>query len=264
MHTEFTLLIDILIPALNEEEALPHVLKPLSHLAQSSPLPKSQMTIRQILVVNNGSVDQTAQVAHSFGAVVINEPRRGYGFACLAGIEAIKTDPPDIVLFVDADGSDDINDLEQLLMVFNHSVDDLFSDPRNRLAVTTSTPVSLVIGSRPHLAAEDALTPLQRFGNALSCFLLKLIFKAQFTDLGPLRAIRWSTLVALNMADQTYGWTVEMQAKACALGFTCAERDVYYYPRKAGRSKISGTLKGSFLAGCKIIWLIAKAWSKRL
>ena len=254
------MIVDIIIPALNEAEALPYVLEPLIKLTNLHELRLSQMSIRQIIVVDNGSIDETASIAGSFGAHVVHEPRRGYGYACLAGINSLKSSPPDILLFVDADGSDDLNDLDELLAVFHHPLHQEFSNSREHLAHKGDREIALVIGSRPRLATPDALTPLQRFGNALSCFLLKLIFGAKFTDLGPFRAIRWPELMEMNMTDPTYGWTIEMQTKACVLGLSCAERDVHYHPRKAGKSKVSGTISGSFKAGVKILWTIAKAW----
>ena len=259
---------DVLIPALNEAESLPYVLGPLIQIQRGGEPLNSGMTLRKILVLDNGSTDETAAIAKDFGVEVIFAPKRGYGSACLEGIKAIQDSPPDVVLFLDADGSDDLADLDPLLCLLSRSTDEPLSD-QERFVLTSSLmedhryknlEVSMVIGSRAKLAEQGALTSIQRFGNALSCFLLRRIFGAQFTDLGPFRAIRWPALEVLKMADQDFGWTVEMQAKACAHNMLCAERDVSYHPRRAGRSKVSGSLKGSFKAGIKILWVIGGAW----
>lgn len=258
-HSHFGV-VDILIPALNEEEALPLTLEPLLKKQNIFSVSESAVQIRQIIVIDNGSSDRTAEVAQKLGVTVIHEAKRGYGYACLAGITTISEDPPQAVLFLDADGSDDVADTDCLLALLQlTTLDDLDPD-YERVALKSDLPPALVIGSRPRLAEVEALTSLQRFGNALSCRLLKWIFGAEFTDLGPFRVVRWEALMMMKMSDPTYGWTVEMQAKACALNLTTLERDVRYHPRRAGKSKISGTLKGSFKAGIKILWTIVKAW----
>ena len=258
------LVVDVIMPALNEADALPFILQPLVDFMKGDrPLTRSTAYIRRVLVVDNGSEDHTAQVARKWGAEVVYESQRGYGYACLAGIRALSKDPPQVVLFIDADGSDDLSDLDDLLALLNVSSQNELTSEFERFALNTNGIPSLVIGSRAKLAEEGALTPLQRFGNALSCRLLKIIFGAKFTDLGPFRAIRWEALMLIHMSDPTYGWTVEMQAKVCAHHLTALERDVHYYPRQAGDSKISGTLKGSVKAGIKILWTIAKAWWMR-
>ena len=264
--------VDILIPALNESESLPFVLTPLIKLREEGELKQSKMTLRRIIVVDNGSTDETAKVARDFGVDVVWAQNRGYGSACLAGIEAIRSAPPDVVLFLDADGSDDLSDLDSLLSLLSYKTGETLSK-RERLVSTAAyrkhsnhddrSTISMVIGSRAQFAKVGTLTPLQRFGNALSCRLLYFIFGSKFSDLGPFRAIRWSALELLEMADKNFGWTVEMQAKACALNLLCAEIDVSYHPRRAGESKISGSIRGSFRAGVKILWVIGQAWWKR-
>ena len=258
---QISLVVDVVIPALNEAEALPYTLEPIMEFVHSKrKLPRSKAKIRKVILVDNGSTDETSAIAKSWGALVISEPQRGYGRACLAGIEALKIEPPHAVLFVDADGSDDLDDLDDLLALLQINDPSELRDRSERYAIHTDSPPALVIGSRARLATEGALTPLQSFGNALSCRLLRCFFGARFSDLGPFRVIRWSVLEQINMADQDYGWTVEMQAKACVYQLCSLEKDVHYYPRKAGDSKVSGTLQGSFKAGIKILWTIWRSW----
>jgi glycosyltransferase involved in cell wall biosynthesis len=172
---------------------------------------------------------------------VVYEPRRGYGAACLAGIARLDRDPPDVVAFMDADGSDDPSDLPALL------------------APILDTRADLVIGSRVLGAREPgSLTTVQAFGNRLATFLLGLSYGGRFTDLGPFRAIRWAALTSLAMRDRDYGWTVEMQARALRSGLRCVEVPVRYRRRSAGRSKVSGTLRGVIGAGSKILFTIAR------
>ena len=197
--------------------------------------------LRQIVLVDNGSTDRTAERAREAGAVVISEPKRGYGSACLAGLKHLANDPPDVVVFSDCDGADDPSDLERLT------------------APIRENGVDLVIGSRTRGSAEPgSLTPVQRFGNVLSCRLISLLFGVQFTDLGPYRAIRWRGLTRLNMADDGFGWTVEMQAKAARRGLVSVEIPVSYRRRHAGKSKVSGNLIGSVRAGAKILYTIGR------
>ena len=220
--------VDLLIPALNEEKNMPSVLGG----AQT-------YRFRRIVVADNGSTDRTADVAERAGAIVVNAPQRGYGSACLAGLNFMRKDPPDVVMFMDGDGADDPSDIEAVLQpIFNGEAD-------------------LVIGSRTRGQADPgALTPVQRFGNALSCTLLRLVFGVHFTDLGPFRAVRWPILETLDMADRDFGWTVEMQAKAARKGIRCHEVPVTYRVRHAGQSKVSGNIKGSIQAGIKILYTI--------
>lgn len=218
------------MPALDEERALPGVLGSL-------PWP----LIDEVVVVDNGSRDRTAEVAAAGGARVVPEPERGYGAACLAGISALD-DPAsdDIVVFMDADGADDPLDLPAVL------------EP------IAAGRADLVIGSRVLGEREaGALTPHARWGNWLATMLIRLLTGRRFTDLGPFRAVRYGTLVRLGMRDRDYGWTVEMQLKAARLGIAAVEVPVRYR-RRVGRSKISGTVRGSIAAGTKILWTVAR------
>jgi glycosyltransferase involved in cell wall biosynthesis len=219
-----------LMPALDEEDSLPSVLAGLTGRGLES-----------IVVVDNGSTDRTAEVARAGGAVVVHCPRRGYGSACLAGLDWLALDPPDVVVFLDADGADDPDDLASLLSPL--------LDGR----------AEMVIGSRVAGRADDgALTPVQRFGNALSCRLIAWAWGVRFTDLGPFRAVRWETLELLGMRDPDFGWTVEMQARAARLGLRSVEVPVRYRRRVAGRSKVAGTVRGSVRAGVKILYTIGR------
>ena len=223
----------LIIPALNEELGIAAVLKSL---------PPSIFS--DIVVCDNGSTDKTAEIASSNGATVVFEPRRGYGSACLRSISYLKNknypDPIDLVVFLDADHSDNPSDIHAILKPFDDKK------------------VELVIGSRVLGEREkNALLFHQRFGNLLAAMLIRLFYGVRFTDLGPFRAIRWNTLLALNMEDIDFGWTVEMQVKAAKNKLGCVEVPVNYRKR-LGESKISGTIKGSILAGYKIIWTIFK------
>lgn len=227
------MIVDALMPALNEAESLPRVLAGLQGRG-----------LRQVVVVDNGSTDATSAVARAHGAQVVFCGIRGYGSACLAGLAYLRRDPPDVVVFLDADGADDPADLPQLL-------------------APLAAGAELVIGSRVTGQAEaGALSPVQRFGNALSCTLMRWLFQADFTDLGPFRAVRWPALERLRMADRDFGWTVEMQVKAARQGLRCAEVPVRYRRRRAGQSKVSGSLVGSAKAGVKILWTIGKAYAQ--
>ncbi len=220
--------IAVLIPALNEEVSLPYVL---------ADLPTSM--VEEVVVIDNGSLDRTAEVAHGGGATVLSEPRRGYGSACLTGIEYLKTKTPDIVVFLDADYSDHP---DELLVVVQPIVTEGYD---------------FVIGSRTKGAAEPGALLFQaRFGNALAIFLIRLLYGFSYSDLGPFRAIRFSKLLELGMADHTYGWNVEMQIKAVQRKLRIAEVPVSYRKRVGGESKVSGTVKGTILAGCKILWTV--------
>ena len=227
-------IIDVLIPAWNEEEALPLVL---------ADLPKNW--VRQVIVCDNGSTDRTAAVAKENGAIVISQPERGYGNACLAGMRYLQNLPaseqPEIVVFLDGDYSDFPQELP------------------NVVAPILKDEQDMVIGSRRLGGMETgAMTFPQRFGNWLAPFLIRLFFGYRFTDLGPFRAIRWKKLLELNMQDRNFGWTVEMQVKAAKKRLKCTEVPVRYRKRAAGKSKVSGTVKGAFLAGTKIISTILK------
>jgi glycosyltransferase involved in cell wall biosynthesis len=221
----------VIIPALNEEDAISKVIKDIP-----------SNIVSEVIVVDNGSSDNTTKVAEAAGATVLSEPLRGYGAACLKGIAYVKESAPttDIIVFLDADYSDHP---EELPSVIKPILED---------------DIDLVIGSRALGESEKgSLTPVQAFGNWLSAKLLYLIYNAQFTDLGPFRAIKFNKLLALNMADKNYGWTVEMQVKAAKQKLRFTEVPVKYRNR-IGKSKVSGTVKGSILAGYKILYTIFK------
>jgi glycosyltransferase involved in cell wall biosynthesis len=220
--------IAVLIPALNEEATLPRVL---------ADLPTD--VVEEIVIVDNGSSDRTADVARAGGATVLSEPRRGYGSACLAGIEYLKTKKPDVVVFLDADYSDHP---EELPFVIQPIVEEGYD---------------LVVGSRTKGSWErGALLPQARFGNVLATSLIRWLYGFSYSDLGPFRAIRFSALLDLGMTDRTYGWTVEMQIKAVHKGLRITEVPVRYRKRAGGHSKVSGTVKGTVMAGYKILWTV--------
>lgn len=227
--------IDVLIPAWNEAASLPFVIRDI---------PKD--LVRKIVVCDNGSTDETAAVARAHGAEVVTQPERGYGNACLAGIRYLKSlplaDQPAIVVFLDGDYADHPEELPQIIFpIINNEMD-------------------LVIGSRSlGIMEPGAMTIPQRFGNWLASFLIRLFFGYRFSDLGPFRAIRWDRLLALGMADRNFGWTVEMQVKAAKQKLACTEVPVRYRKRAMGESKVSGTIKGAFMAGVIILATIFKA-----
>lgn len=230
----------MVIPALDEERGLALVLDDLASAAAEARVAKA-WELDRIVVVDNGSRDRTAEVARARGAIVVGEPRRGYGAACLAGIAHLKARPPDVVVFLDADRSDDAGELPLLL------------------APILEAGADLVIGSRVlGEAAPGSFTPVQAFGNRFAALLLRASFGAAATDLGPFRAIRWSALERLGMRDRDYGWTVEMQARAFARRMRVVEVPVRYRTRAAGRSKVSGTVRGVIGAGFKILVTIAR------
>jgi glycosyltransferase involved in cell wall biosynthesis len=216
--------VDVIIPARDEEESIARAVSSLDPAA-----------VARVIVVDNGSRDGTAEVARRAGAMVVSEPRSGYGAACLAGLAYLRSRPPEVVAFVDADLSDDPAQLPELLTPIREGRADL------------------VIGSRT-LGEREAgsLTPVQEFGNRLATAMLRALFGARFTDLGPFRAIRWDALERLRMRDRGYGWTVEMQARAARAGLRCAEIPVRHRVRRAGRSKVAGTLRGMLGAGLGI------------
>ncbi|MCK5391418.1 MAG: glycosyltransferase family 2 protein [Deltaproteobacteria bacterium] len=221
----------VIIPAFNEEQSIGKVI---------NNIPKE--LVSEVVVINNNSTDGTAANATSAGATVINEVRRGYGYACLRGIQYAKDkkDRPDIIVFLDGDYSDYPEEMRALVRPIIK--DDL----------------DMVIGSRTTGNSEKgALLPQQVFGNWLAITLIRLLYGMKFTDLGPFRAIKFDKLLQLNMTDTTYGWTVEMQVKAAKEKFKCAEVPVSYRKR-IGVSKIAGTLSGSIKAGYKILWTIFK------
>lgn len=225
--------INVIIPAYNEEKSIAKVVAAIpAGLADD------------VLVVNNNSSDRTAAAAATAGATVLQQPKPGYGNACLTGIAYAAAKPaatrPDIIVFLDGDFSDYPEEMPQLV----HPILEGEAD--------------FVIGSRALGRREaGAMLPQQIVGNWLATTLLRLFYGATFTDLGPFRAIRLDTLLALDMRDRTYGWTVEMQAKAAKHGIRYTEVPVKYRKR-IGFSKISGTVKGTLLAGYKIIFTIFK------
>ena len=220
--------IDVVIPALDEEAALPHVLAEI-------PRPP----VRRVVVADNGSRDRTADVARAGGAEVVHASRRGYGSACLAAIAHLRADPPDVVVFLDGDHSDHPSELPRVV------------------APILEGRADFVVGSRVLGVAErGALTPQQRIGNAIACVALRLLYGARYTDLGPFRAIRWDALMTLGMRDLDYGWTVEMQIRAARRGVRHAEVPVPYR-RRIGASKVSGTVRGTLGASRKILWTLA-------
>ncbi|MEP7010024.1 MAG: glycosyltransferase family 2 protein [Acidobacteriota bacterium] len=225
-----TAAIDVVIPALNEEASLPLVLAGL-------PRPP----VRRIVVADNGSTDATAQVAVAGGAVVVPAARRGYGSACLAGLAHLrKHDPPDIVVFIDADFSDHPEELPEVV------------------APILAGTADVVIGSRVLGRRErGALLPQARAGNLVACLLIRLLYGHRYTDLGPFRAARWDALERVGMSDPNFGWTAELQVKALRAGLRVVEVPVSYRKR-VGVSKITGTIRGTIAAGYKILWTVLR------
>ncbi|MDD4991149.1 MAG: glycosyltransferase family 2 protein [Paludibacter sp.] len=223
--------IGIIIPAYNEEEAVGKVIQEIpKHL------------VSEIVVVNNNSTDHTAKVASENGATVLTENRQGYGWACLKGIEyfAMQKIQPDIIVFMDADHSDFPAELPLIIQ----PILELNAD--------------LVIGTRNTGKSEKgSMTPQQIFGNWLATKMIRLFYDEHFTDLGPFRAIKFNQLLAMDMQDKTYGWTVEMQVKAAKMKMHCVEVPINYRQR-IGVSKVSGTIKGTIGAGYKILITIFK------
>lgn len=218
----------VVIPALDEEQAIGGVLDALD-----------RALVQQVVVADNGSRDRTAELARAHGAEVVSVPERGYGAACLGALARVGTDV-DVVAFMDADGADDPAELPSLV------------------APIARDEADLVIGSRTLGRSEPgALTPPQRFGNWLATALIRLLHGQRYTDLGPFRAVRRSTLEQIGMRDRSFGWTVEMQVRALQVGARVCERPVSYR-RRVGRSKISGTLSGVVGAGVGILSTIFK------
>jgi glycosyltransferase involved in cell wall biosynthesis len=219
--------IAVVIPVFNEQEAIQNVLSDIPRRLDAD-----------VVVVDNGSTDRTVDLARQMGARIVHEHRRGYGWACLAGIDALET--PDIVVFLDGDYSDHPDEMTLLVepIVEGHA--------------------DLVIGSRTLGTREaGALLPQARFGNWLATWLIRRLFGANFTDLGPFRALTYPALVKLDMQDKTFGWTVEMQVKAARMDFRFVEVPVSYR-RRIGVSKITGTIGGTIRAGWKILYTIFK------
>ncbi|HAI41823.1 MAG TPA: UDP-glucose--dolichyl-phosphate glucosyltransferase [Maribacter sp.] len=222
--------IKVIIPAFNEADSIAHVI---------NELPK---TVSEIIVVNNNSTDDTVKNAKAAGATVLTENKKGYGFACLHGLDYVakKSEQPDLIVFIDGDYSDYPEELDKVV------------------APILENDIDFVVGAREKsLREEGSMTPQQVFGNWLATFLMRLFFGAKFTDLGPFRAIKYEKLKELNMEDKTYGWTVEMQLKVLKKKMTYTEVPVRY-KRRIGISKVSGTVKGSIFAGIKILGWIFK------
>jgi glycosyltransferase involved in cell wall biosynthesis len=220
--------VSVIIPALNEEKSIGAVL---------AAIPRAW--IDEVIVVDNGSADRTEMIARQHGARVVSQPERGYGAACLAGIAALKAQTG-VVVFLDADFSDHPEDIGLLIRPI------------------VEWDADLALGTRMlDGASRAALTPPQRWGNRLATTLIRWRFGFRYTDLGPFRAIRREALDKLGMRDRNYGWTVEMQIKALQAGLRIVEVPMRYRVR-IGRSKISGTLKGTLLAGAKILYTIGK------
>ncbi|AXT62516.1 glycosyltransferase family 2 protein [Aquimarina sp. AD10] len=223
-------IINVIIPAFNEEESIAHVIQEIPEV------------VSEIIVVSNNSTDQTESVAKKAGATVLIENQKGYGYACLKGMSYIasKENKPDIIVFLDGDYSDYPAELTKI-------INPILTDN-----------IDMVIGSRvKHLREAGSMTFPQIFGNWLATSLMKLFFGANFTDLGPFRAIKYETLLALDMVDKTYGWTVEMQLKVLKKRYSYTEVPVQY-KKRIGVSKVSGTIKGAIFAGVKILSWIFK------
>ena len=232
--------IKVIIPAYNEQDSIANVINDIPSL------------VDEIIVVSNNSTDLTEANAKQAGATVLIEKQKGYGYACLKGMDYIAStslsDPskkPDIIVFLDGDYSDYPEELTKII------------------APIIEDNMDLVIGNRDKkLREEGSMTPQQIFGNWLATSLMTLFFNAKFTDLGPFRAIKYDKLLALNMVDKTYGWTVEMQLKALKQNLRYTEVPVNYRNR-IGVSKVSGTIKGSIFAGIKILsWIFKYSFKK--
>ena len=222
--------IKVIIPAFNEEDAIANVIREIPEI------------VSEIIVVDNNSTDATAIVAKNAGATVLSETSKGYGYACLKGLSYIENaaNSPDIIVFLDGDYSDYPEELTLLV------------------APIIDNTCDFVLGTRTEALREDgSMTPQQIFGNWLATTLMRLFFNSKFTDLGPFRAIKYSTLKSLNMTDKTYGWTVEMQLKVLKKKVSYKEIPVRY-KKRIGVSKVSGTIKGTIFAGIKILGWIFK------
>ena len=224
----------VIIPAFNESRAIGQVLGDIP-----------SRLVDEVVVVNNASTDETAAAARAAGATVIDEPRQGYGSACLRGIEYATTRQPDIVVFLDGDYSDHPDEMPRL-------VEPIVADEAD-----------FVVGSRIRGESEaGALLPQAQVGNRLACTLMERLWEVAYTDLGPFRAVRFSDLRALDMQDKTFGWTIEMQIKAAEAGLRVREVPVSYR-RGIGPSKITGTLSGTVKASTKILWTIGRMAATR-
>ncbi|UWX54583.1 glycosyltransferase family 2 protein [Maribacter litopenaei] len=222
--------IKVIIPAFNEADSIAHVIHDL---------PKS---VSEIIVINNASTDATVENARAAGATVLTETKKGYGYACLCGMDYIdkQSKQPDIIVFIDGDYSDYPEELDKVV------------------APIIENDLDFVVGARKKSLREGgSMTPQQVFGNQLATFLMRLFFGSKFTDLGPFRAIKYESLKELKMEDKTYGWTVEMQLKILRKKMAYTEVPVRY-KKRIGVSKVSGTVKGTIFAGVKILGWIFK------
>ena len=227
--------ISVVIPAFNEEKSIPYVLNDIPNF------------VNLIIVCDNSSTDKTSEIAKNMGAKVVFEEKKGYGNACLKAISYLRNlkDKPEIVVFIDGDYSDDPKQMKKI-------VDPIFYEGYD-----------LVLGARTKsLRDKNSMTAHQIFGNWLACFLMRIFFDSRFKDLGPFRAITWDKLMQLDMRDKSFGWTIEMQIKALIKNYKYKEIGVKY-KKRIGKSKISGTLVGSILAGKKILYLIFKYYLKK-
>lgn len=227
--------IKVIIPAYNEQDAIANVINDIPN------------SVEEVIVVNNNSTDNTVKQAKKAGATVLNENNKGYGYACLKGLNYIANlkSKPDIIVFLDGDYSDYPQELTKIVSpIINDNID-------------------FVVGARvKQLRQGGSMTPQQVFGNWLATKLMTLFFKAKFTDLGPFRAIKYTKLLELKMEDKTYGWTVEMQLKALKQKLSYIEIPVKYKQR-IGVSKVSGTIKGTIFAGLKILgWIFKYSFKK--
>ncbi|HPE82126.1 MAG TPA: glycosyltransferase family 2 protein [Aequorivita sp.] len=227
--------ITVIIPAFNEEASIGKVIAEIPEM------------VSEIIVVDNNSTDTTAKVAKEAGATVLFEKNKGYGNACLKGLQYISQakEKPDIVVFLDGDYSDYPSELTKIV------------------APILEDDIDFVVGARiKELREAGSMTFPQRFGNELATKLMMLFFNSKFTDLGPFRAIKYEKLLQLNMQDKTYGWTVEMQLKVLKKKYTYTEVPVKYKNR-IGVSKVSGTVKGAIFAGIKILsWIFKYSFKK--
>ncbi len=224
----------VIIPAFNEAGAIGRVIRDI---------PSDQ--VDEIIVVNNASTDETAQRARAAGATVLREDRKGYGWACLRGIDYARSRKPDIVVFLDGDHSDHPAEMPRLV------------------APIARGEADFVVGSRMTGAREPgAMLPQALIGNYVACTLIRWRWGVRFTDLGPFRAIRFTALEQLAMQDKTFGWTVEMQIKAVRAGLRCLETPVSYR-RRVGVSKVTGSVSGTAKASIKILWTIGAFALKR-
>lgn len=222
----------VIIPTRNEASAIGRVL---------ADLPADLVT--EVIVVDSSSIDGTGEIATRMGARVVHEPRRGYGRACLKGLSVANA--PDIVVFLDGDYSDRPSELPLLI------------------APIVEGRADITLGSRLHESrAAGALPCHQVFGNHLAARLIRLLYGVRISDLGPFRAARADALRELGLAEVTYGWAVEMILKGTLAGFRVVEVPVSYYPR-IGKSKISGTVKGTLGAGWFILSLIVRYYFRR-